>query len=408
MLSHDAPLLSQGGDGLWLKNLFLNLIGLLMQFNAKFTWQDPLNFNDQLSTDEKLIQKNTQDFCQKFLMPRVVDDFRHEQFDRKIMRQMGDAGLLGPKVNAVSYGLIAREIERVDSGYRSAFSIQSSLVMYAIRSFGSKEQQEKYLPKLASGELIGSFCLTEPDHGSNPAGMETRLDENFVLSGKKRWIGLAPVADIFVVWAKNPEGKIIAILVERQKGLATPEILGKLSLRTAPTGEVHFDHIKLTQDNILVKAQGIGAAFSCLNNARYSIAWGALGAAESCWYTAHDYVMRRSQFEGPLAQHQLVQYALVEMQTKIALGLQSVLRVAHLIDENKAAHEMVSLIKRNSAQLALDIARAARDLLGGNGILDEHHIMRHLVNLESVNTYEGTHNMHSLILGRAQTGIAAF
>lgn len=379
-----------------------------MQFNAKFNWQDPLNFNDQLSPDEKLIQKNAQEFCQKVLMPRVLDDFRHEKFDRKIMRQMGEAGLLGPKVNAVGYGLIAREIERVDSGYRSAFSIQSSLVMQAIGSFGSKAQQEKYLPKLASGELIGSFCLTEPDHGSNPAGMETSLDKNFILNGKKRWIGLAPVADIFVVWAKNSENQIIGVLVERQKGIVTPEILGKLSLRTAPTGEVHFDQVKLSPESILPGAKGIGAPFSCLNKARYSIAWGALGAAENCWYIAHDYVMKRSQFQGPLASHQLVQYTLVEMQTKIALALQSVLRVAHLIDENNAAHEMISLIKRNSSQVALDIARAARDLLGGNGILDENHVMRHLVNLETVNTYEGTHNMHSLILGRAQTGIAAF
>lgn len=379
-----------------------------MQFNAKFNWQDPLGFNDQLTLDEQVVQKSAREFCQRVLMPRVTHDFRSKQFDRKIMRQMGEAGLLGPKVNAVGYGLIAREIERVDSGYRSAFSIQSSLVMHAIRSFGSTAQQENYLPKLATGELIGSFCLTEPDHGSNPAGMQTRLDKNFILTGKKRWIGLAPIADIFVVWAKNEKDQIVGVLVERQKGISTPEILGKVSLCIAPTGEVHFDCVKLSEENLLPKAKGIAAPFSCLNTARYSIAWGALGAAENCWHIAHDYVMKRSQFHGPLAQHQLIQYKLVEMQTKIALALQSVLRVAHLVDEDKAAHEMLSLIKRNSAQVALDIARAARDLLGANGILDENHIMRHLVNLETVNTYEGTHNMHSLILGRAQTGISAF
>lgn len=379
-----------------------------MDFNARFNWQDPLNFQDQLSADEKSVQQKAHDFCQSVLMPQIVDNFRNEKFDRKILRQMGDAGFLGPKVNAVSYGLIAREIERVDSGYRSAFSIQSSLVIHALRSFGSKAQQEKYEAKLMSGELIGSFCLTEPDHGSNPAGMETKLDKNLALNGIKRWIGLAPIADIFVVWTKNAEGKIIGVLVERQKSIATPEIHGKISLRAAPTGEVHFNHVQLTEENILPKAQGIAAPFSCLNNARYSIAWGALGAAENCWMIARDYVMKRSQFHGPLAQHQLIQYQLVEMQTKIALALQSVLRVGRLCDEGKAAHEMVSLIKRNSAQVALEVAREARDLLGGNGILDENHIMRHLVNLETVNTYEGTHNMHSLILGRAQTGIAAF
>lgn len=379
-----------------------------MDFKAKFNWQDPLNFNDELTADEKNVQKKAHEFCQHVLMPRVMDDFRNEKFDRKIMLQMGEAGLLGPKVNAVSYGLIAREIERVDSGYRSAFSIQSSLVIHAIRSFGSEAQQKKYLPKLMSGEWIGSFCLTEPDHGSNPAGMETKLDKNLELTGTKRWIGMAPVADIFVVWAKNSDDKIIGILVERQKKITTPRIEGKISLRAAPTGEVHFDHVKLTEENIMPKAQGIGAAFSCLNSARYGIAWGALGAAEACWLISHDYVMKRNQFDGPLAQHQLIQYKLVEMQTALALALQAVLRVARLCDEGKAAHEMVSLIKRNSAQVALDIAREARDLLGANGILDNNHVMRHLVNLETVNTYEGTHNMHSLILGRAQTGIAAF
>lgn len=382
-----------------------------MQFNTKFNWQDPFNFHEQLNSTEREVQKHARDFCQKQLMPRIIDDYRNETLDREMLRAMGKAGLIGPKVNAVGYGLIAREIERVDSGYRSAFSIQSSLVLHAIETFGSDAQQKQYVDKIKAGELIGSFCLTEPEHGSNPAGMETQIKktkDGFVLNGIKRWIGLAPLADVFVVWAKGEAGKVEGFIVERGVGVTTPALEGKLSLRAAPTGEVHFNNVKLNPEAKLPKANGLGAPFSCLNKARYSIAWGAIGAAEDCWFRAHDYVMQRHQFNGALAQHQLVQAKLVDMQTKVALALQSVLRVAHLADEGKAAHEMVSLIKRNSARIALEVAREARDLLGANGILDENHIMRHMANLETVNTYEGTYNMHTLILGRAQTGIAAF
>lgn len=382
-----------------------------MEFNAKFNWKDPFCFQEQLTPAEREVQKQAQDFCQSVLSPHIIDDFRNETLDRERLREMGKAGFIGPKVNAVSYGLIAREIERVDSGYRSAFSIQSSLVLQAITAFGSTEQQKKYISKIEKGELIGCFCLTEPDYGSNPAGMKTAITKDkkgFLLNGVKRWIGLAPLADLFIVWAKDESGEVRGFIVEREKGISTPTLKGKLSLCAAPTGEVHFDRVVLNSEAALPKAKGLGAPFSCLNKARYSIAWGAIGAAEDCWFRAHDYVMRRHQFHGVLAQHQLIQAALVDMQTKIALALQSVLRVAHLSDEKKAAHEMISLIKRNSARMALDVAREARDLLGANGILDENHIMRHLVNLETVNTYEGTYNMHTLILGRAQTGIAAF
>jgi len=382
-----------------------------MQFKTKFNWKDPFNFQSQLTPAEREVQKHAYDFCQKVLAPRVIEDYRNENLDRDMMHEMGKAGLIGPEVNAVSYGLIAREIERVDSGYRSAFSIQSSLVLHAIQTFGSDAQKKKYVNKIKEGELIGAFCLTEPDHGSNPAGMEAmvkKTNDSFVLNGSKRWIGLAPIADLFIVWAKGESGKVEGFIVERSEGVTTPALKGKLSLRAAPTGEVHFKNVKLSEDAKLPKANGLSAPFSCLNKARYSIAWGAIGAAEDCWFRAQDYVMKRHQFDGPLAQHQLIQEKLVDMQTKIALALQSVLRVAHLADENKAAHEMVSLIKRNSARIALKVAREARDLLGANGILDEYHIMRHMANLETVNTYEGTYNMHTLILGRAQTGIAAF
>lgn len=382
-----------------------------MEFNAPFTWQDPLNFETQLTKEEQYIQKDARTFCESSLAQRVLGDFRDETFDREIIHEMGQAGLLGPKVNAVGYGLIAREIERVDSGYRSAFSIQSSLVMHAIETFGSEDQKKAYLPKLSAGQLIGSFCLTEPNHGSNPAGMETQVNKTktgLMLNGHKRWIGLSPIADVFVVWAKGESGKIEGFIVDRQKGVTTPKLEGKFSLRAAPTGEVVFDNVKLDSNAKLPKAKGLSVALTCLNKARYSIAWGSIGAAEDCWYRAREYVMGRKQFNGPLARHQLIQNKLVDMQTKIALALQSVLRVAHLCDEGKAAHEMVSLVKRNSARMALEVAREARDLLGGNGILDEHHVIRHLLNLETVNTYEGTYNMHTLILGRAQTEIAAF
>lgn len=385
-----------------------------------FNWQDPFLLSEQLSPSEQEITQKTAEFAQKKLMPRVLEAFRSESFPREVIREMGVAGLLGANlkdygcagVSEIAYGMIAHEIEKVDSGFRSAWSIQSGLVMHAIHAFGSEQQKKTWLPKLGKGEAIGSFCLTEPNHGSDPAGMETRViikDNQSFLTGHKKWIGLTPFADIFIVWAKNPEGKIQGYLLEKNmKGVTTNPLLHKLSLRAASVGEVRFDHVTIHDENILPAAKGLSAAFSCLNNARYGIAWGALGAAYFCWQYARDYVMERWQFSRPLAANQLIQFKLANMQTQINTALQACYRVGQLKSENKAAPELISLIKRNSALVALDVARNARDMLGANGIADEHHVMRHLVNLETVNTYEGTQDIHALILGKSQTDIAAF
>lgn len=391
-----------------------------MQFNHPFRWQDPLAFELQLNAAERKVADEAQQFCQAYLMPRVVTDFRDQIFDKSILQGMGQHGWLGGSCagassrtyNAVMYGLIARELERVDSGYRSMFSIQSSLVMHAIFHYGNKTQKHHYLPPLSQGKIVGCFGLTEPDHGSDPGHMETRAEktaQGYILHGVKRWIGMSPVADLFLIWAKDDAGVVRGFLVERgAKNLEIKNINGKLSLRTAPTGEIYCHGVELTKEAMLPDASGFSAPFSCLNQARYSIAWGALGAAEFCWHWAREYTLHREQFGKPLASRQLIQEKLVDMQTQIALALQSVVRVGRLVDEGKASHEMVSLIKRNSAMVALNVARAARDLLGANGILEDQHIMRHLVNLETVNTYEGTYNMHTLILGRAQTDLPAF
>jgi glutaryl-CoA dehydrogenase len=388
-----------------------------------FDWQDPLLLDDALSEEERMLRDSARDFCQEKLMPRVLMANRHERFDREIMTEMGALGLLGPTihgygcagVNYVSYGLIAREVERIDSGYRSAMSVQSSLVMYPIYDFGSEAQRQKYLPKLASGEWVGCFGLTEPDHGSDPSSMVTRarkVDGGYLLSGAKMWITNSPIADVFVVWAKLPSeaGDVIRgfILEKRMKGLSAPKIEGKFSLRASVTGEIVMDDVFAPDDNILPKVTGLKGPFSCLNNARYGIAWGALGAAEFCWHAARSYTLDRKQFGRPLAANQLIQKKLVDMQTEITLGLHACLRLGRLKDEGRAVPEMISLLKRNNCGKALDIARVARDMHGGNGISDEFHVIRHVMNLEAVNTYEGTHDVHALILGRAQTGIAAF
>ena len=386
----------------------------------EFRWDDPLLLDPLLSHEERLARDNARAYCQEKLMPRIIEANRHERFDRDIYREMGALGFLGSTiegygcagVNNVIYGLIAREIERVDSGYRSSMSVQSSLVMHAIHAYGSEEQRQRYLPRLAAGELIGAFGLTEPDHGSDPGSMTTRArTENggFIISGAKTWITNAPVADIFVVWAKNDEGIIRGFLLERDmSGLATPGIEGKFALRASPTGEVVMDDVRLAAEHELPGVSGLRGPFGCLNKARYGIAWGALGAAEFCWHAARQYTLDRTQFGRPLAANQLIQKKLVDCQTEIALGLQACLRVGRLLDADEATPEMVSLIKRNSCGKALDIARMARDMHGGNGISDEYHVIRHVMNLEAVNTYEGTHDIHALILGRAQTGIQAF
>ncbi|HSQ03999.1 MAG TPA: acyl-CoA dehydrogenase, partial [Burkholderiales bacterium] len=370
--------------------------------------------------DERMVRDSARAYCQDKLMPRVTEAYRHEVFHREIMNEMGALGLLGSTlhgygcagVNHVCYGLIAREVERVDSSYRSALSVQSSLVMYPIYSFGSDSQKQKYLPKLASGEWIGCFGLTEPDHGSDPMGMTTRarkVDGGFVLQGAKMWISNAPVADVFLVWAKNDEGVIRGYLLEKgMKGLTAPKIEGKFSLRASITGEVVMDEVFVPAENLLPGVSGLKGPFSCLNKARYAISWGAMGAAEFCWHAARRYTLERKQFGRPLAANQLIQWKLANMQTEITLGLQASLRVGRLMDEGRAAPEMMSLIKRNAAGKALDIARMARDMHGGNGISDEFHVIRHVLNLEAVNTYEGTHDIHALLLGRAQTGIPAF
>jgi len=387
-----------------------------------FSWEDPFLLNDQLSEEERIIQSSAREFSQSVLAPVVLEAHRHETFDRSLFNKMGEAGLLGSTiegygcagVNYVSYGLIAREVERVDSAYRSCMSVQSSLVMHPIHAYGNEEQRQKYLPKLASGEWVGAFGLTEPDHGSDPGSMITtakKVDGGYIVNGAKMWITSAPIADIFVVWAKSDahNNKIRGFVLERgMEGLSTPKIEGKFSLRASPTGEIVMADVFVPDDNLLPNIEGLGGPFGCLNNARYGISWGALGAAEFCWHAARDYTMERKQFGRPLAANQLIQKKLVDMQTEITLGLQASLRVGRLKDEGRAAPEMISLVKRNNCGKALDIARVARDMHGGNGISDEYGVIRHVLNLEAVNTYEGTHDVHALILGRAQTGIQAF
>jgi glutaryl-CoA dehydrogenase len=385
-----------------------------------FNWTDPLLFQEQLSEEERLVHDSARQFCDDKLMSRVLQAHREERFDRAVFNEMGEMGFLGSTiegygcsgVNHVCYGLIAREVERVDSGYRSMMSVQSSLVMYPIYAYGSEDQRIKYLPSLASGEKIGAFGLTEPDYGSDAGSLVTRarkVPDGWVLKGTKMWITNSPVADIFVVWAKDNEGVIRGFILERgMSGLTSPKIEGKFSLRVSITGEIVMDDVFVPNENLLPGVAGLKGPFGCLNKARYGIAWGALGAAEFCWQAARDYVMERKQFGRPLGANQLIQKKLADMQTEIALGLQSVLRVGRLMDESRATPEMVSLIKRNSCGKALDTARTARDMHGGNGVSDEYHVIRHVLNLEAVNTYEGTHDIHALILGRAQTGIQAF
>ncbi len=386
----------------------------------QFVWDDPFLLEEQLSEEERMIASAARAYCQDKLMPRVLEAFRNEHFDREILREMGELGFLGSTIQGygcagtsyVAYGLVAREVERVDSGYRSAMSVQSSLVMYPIYAYGSEAQRQKYLPKLASGEWVGCFGLTEPDHGSDPGSMTTRarkVSGGYVLKGAKMWITNAPIADICVVWAKDDENQIRGFILERgMKGLSTPKIEGKFSLRASITGEIVMDDVFVPDENLLPNVVGLKGPFGCLNRARYGIAWGALGAAEFCWQRARNYVLERKQFGRPLAANQLIQKKLADMQTEIAIGLQACLRVGQLMDQGRAAPEMISLIKRNSCGKALDIARMARDMHGGNGIVDEYHVIRHVLNLETVNTYEGTHDIHALILGRAQTGIQAF
>ncbi len=388
---------------------------------ATFDWADPLGLSDQLSAEERLVVEAARDYAQGRLMPRVLEAFRHERFDRAIFREMGELGFLGSTLpeeygcagsSYVAYGLIAREIERVDSGFRSAMSVQSSLVMYPIFAYGDETQRRRWLQKLAKGELVGAFGLTEPDHGSDPGGMRTRARKvpgGFRLSGAKTWITNAPIADLLLVWAKDEAGEVRGFLVERgTEGLATPAIEGKFSLRASTTGQILLDEAFVPEENLLPNVKGLKGPFGCLNRARYGIAWGAMGAAEFCWHAARRYVLERKQFGRPLAANQLIQKKLADMQTEIALGLQAALRVGRLMDEGRCPPEAVSLIKRNNCGKALEIARLARDMHGGNGIADEYHVIRHLLNLEAVNTYEGTHDIHALILGRAQTGIAAF
>ncbi len=387
---------------------------------AEFQWEDPLLLEDQLSEEERLIRDTARQYCQDKLMPRILEANRHEKFDRSIMNEMGELGLLGATidgygcsgVNYVCYGLVAREVERVDSGYRSAMSVQSSLVMHPIHAYGTEAQRQKYLPRLAKGEIVGCFGLTEPDAGSDPGGMRTRArkaDGGYVLKGSKMWITNSPVADVFIVWAKDDAGDIRGFILEKgMKGLSAPKIEGKFSLRASITGEIVMEDVFVSEDQLLPNVKGLKGPFGCLNNARYGISWGALGAAEFCWHQARNYTLNRKQFGRPLAANQLIQKKLADMQTEITLGLQACLRLGRLKDEGRAAPEMISMLKRNSCGKALDIARAARDMHGGNGISDEFHVIRHVMNLEAVNTYEGTHDVHALILGRAQTGIQAF
>ena len=385
-----------------------------------FQWDDPLQLESQLSEEERLVRDSTRAYCQDKLAPRILEAFRHEKFDRAIITEMGELGLLGatidgygcPGVSYVCYGLIAREVERVDSSYRSIMSVQSSLVMHPIHAYGNEAQREKYLPRLATGETIGCFGLTEPDHGSDPGGMKTRarkVDGGYLVNGSKTWITNSPVADILLVWAKDDDDAIRGFLLERDMdGLSTPEIEGKFSLRASITGQIMMDDVFVPDENLLPNVRGLKGPFGCLNRARYGIAWGALGAAEFCWHAARDYTLDRKQFGRPLAANQLIQKKLADMQTEITIGLQACLQAGRLMDRGELAPEAVSLIKRNSCGKALDIARLARDMHGANGIVDEYHVIRHLMNLETVNTYEGTHDIHALILGRAQTGIQAF
>ncbi len=399
---------------------------------ARFDWRDPFLLADQLTDDERAIVEAAHEFCQAKLQTRVLMAARHETFDREIMNEFGEMGFLGSTIEGygcaglsyVSYGLVAREVERVDSGYRSAMSVQSSLVMHPINAYGSDAQREKFLPKLATGEWVGCFGLTEPNHGSDPASMLTRARPasrdgapGFIMNGAKMWITNSPIADVFVVWAKltDPDGKtggqesIHGFILEKgMKGLSAPKIEGKMSLRASITGEIVMDDVFVPEANLLPNVSGLKGPFGCLNKARYGIAWGALGAAEDCWFRARQYTMDRVQFGRPLAQNQLIQKKLADMQTEIALGLQGCLRVGRLMDEGRDVPEMISLIKRNSCGKSLDIARMARDMHGGNGIHDEYHVIRHMINLETVNTYEGTHDVHALILGRAITGLNAF
>jgi glutaryl-CoA dehydrogenase len=393
----------------------------LKKAKAQFSWEDPLFLDQQLSEDERMVRDAARDYCQGKLAPRVLEAFRHEKTDPKIFREMGELGLLGPTIppeyggpglSYVSYGLIAREVERVDSGYRSMMSVQSSLVMLPIFEFGNPETKQKYLPKLASGEFIGCFGLTEPNHGSDPGSMVTRAKKvagGYSLSGAKMWISNSPIADVFVVWAKDDEGAIRGFVLEKgAKGLSAPTIHSKVGLRASITGEIVMDNVFCPQENAFPEVRGLKGPFTCLNSARYGIAWGALGAAEDCFHRARSYVLERKQFDRPLAANQLVQKKLADMLTEISIGLQGCLRLGRMKDEGTASVEITSIMKRNSCGKALDIARTARDMLGGNGISDEFGVVRHMVNLEVVNTYEGTHDIHALILGRAITGLQAF
>jgi glutaryl-CoA dehydrogenase len=390
---------------------------------AAFAWEDPFGLEQQLTDEERMVRDTARDYCQDRLATRVRDANRSETFDREIMSEMGALGLLGPTIpeefgcaglGYVSYGLVAREVERVDSGYRSAMSVQSSLVMHPIFAYGTDAQRAKFLPRLATGEWVGCFGLTEPDAGSDPAGMTTRakpVDGGYSLSGGKTWITNSPIADVLVIWAKSDahDGKIRGFLLERgMKGLETPKIDGKFSLRASVTGMISMSDVFVPEENLLPHAEGLAGPFGCLNKARYGIAWGAMGAAEFCWRAARDYTLERKQFGRPLAQTQLVQKKLADMQTEIGLGLQGALRLGRLMDDGKAPAELISLMKRNNCGKALDVARLARDMHGGNGISDEYGVIRHVMNLEAVNTYEGTHDVHALILGRAQTGLQAF
>ncbi|MFN4141494.1 acyl-CoA dehydrogenase [Aestuariivirga sp.] len=388
---------------------------------AEFNWEDPLDLESQLTDEERMIRDAARAFAQDKLMPRVKSAFREERFDREIMTEMGEMGFLGVMTSTefggsglgyVAYGLVAREVERVDSGYRSAMSVQNSLVMHPIEAYGTEAQKRKFLPKLATGELVGCFGLTEPDAGSDPGGMKTRakkVDGGYVLNGSKMWISNSPIADVAVVWAKTEDGAIRGFVVERgMKGFSTPVIEGKISLRASVTGEIVLDNVEVPESHLLPNAKGLGGPFGCLNKARYGIAWGVMGAAEDCWHRARQYTLDRKQFGKPLAANQLVQKKLADMQTEIALGLQGCMALGRGLERGTLAPPAISLMKRNNCGKALDVARMARDMHGGNGISEEYHVIRHMVNLETVNTYEGTHDVHALILGRAQTGLQAF
>ncbi len=386
----------------------------------KFRWDDPLLLDEQLTDDQRAIRDAARDYCQNALMPRILEANRHEIFDREILNEMGAQGFLGSTIEGygcagvdhVSYGLIAREVERVDSGYRSALSVQSSLVMHPIYTYGTEEQRQRYLPRLATGELVGCFGLTEPDHGSDPGSMTSRAKKvpgGYRLNGSKNWITNSPISNVFIVWAKDDTGEIRGFILDKSmKGLSAPKIDGKFSLRASSTGIIAMDDVFVPDENYLPNVKGLAGPFGCLNKARYGIAWGALGAAEFCWHAARTYTLERLQFGRPLAATQLIQIKLADMETEITLALQAVLRLGQLIDAGRSAPEMISMLKRNSCGKALAIARVARDMHGGNGISDEYHVIRHVMNLEAVNTYEGTHDIHGLILGRAQTGLQAF